>query len=87
MAPVPTIIGANDRHLGLGTAQTKDALFAIFGVHAAEARKLYDPRGDQTFDELKQQVLVDGMMVEPARYFANEMARAGNSVWLTAPPT
>jgi len=82
MAPVPTIIGANDRDLGLGLAQTKDELFAVFGTHASDARKLYDPRGDQTLDELKQQVFADVMMVEPARHFANEMARVGNPVWL-----
>jgi para-nitrobenzyl esterase len=66
----------------LGLAQTKDELFAISGTHASDARKLYDPRGDQTLDELKQQVFADVMMVEPARHFANEMARAGNPVWL-----
>jgi hypothetical protein len=52
------------------------------GTHASDARKLYDPRGDQTLDELKQQVFADVMMVEPARHFANEMARVGNFVWL-----
>ena len=82
MAPVPTIIGANDRDLGLGLAQTKEELFAVFGAHASQARVLYDPRGDQTLDELKQQVFSDGMMVEPARHFADQMTRVGNSVWL-----
>jgi para-nitrobenzyl esterase len=76
------MIGANDRDLGLGVANTKDELFIRFGEHAAEARKLYDPRGDQTLEELKQQVFADGMMVEPVRHFANEMARVGNPVWL-----
>jgi hypothetical protein len=46
----------------LGLAQTKDELFAISGTHASDARKLYDPRGDQTLDELKQQVFADVMM-------------------------
>jgi para-nitrobenzyl esterase len=82
MAPVPTMIGANDRDLGLGSANNKEDLLSSFGAKAAEAHKLYDPKGDQTFEELKQQVFADRTMVEPVRHFANEMARAGNPVWL-----
>nr|WP_174826571.1 carboxylesterase family protein [Rhizobium ruizarguesonis] len=80
-APVPVIIGANDRDLGLGQAATKDDLFALFGKHAAEARSLYDPTGQQTLDELKQQVLADKTLVEPSRYLADEMIRAGQPTW------
>ena len=76
-AMVPVIIGANDRELALGTANSKDGLFAIFGPDAERARSLYDPRGDQTLDELKQQVFADKTLVEPTRHFANEMARCG----------
>ena len=81
-AMVPVMIGANDRDLGIGSAVKKDALFAIFGAYAAEARKLYDPRGDQTLDELKQQVFADRTMTEPVRFFADQVARAGQPVWL-----
>ena len=44
---MPLIIGANDRDLPLGTAETKDELFAQLGSRgrAARARGLYDPRG------------------------------------------
>jgi para-nitrobenzyl esterase len=76
------MIGANDRDFGIGSASSKDALFAIFGAHAPDARKLYDPRGDQTFDELKQQVFADKTMTEPARYLADAIAHAGQPVWL-----
>jgi para-nitrobenzyl esterase len=79
---VPVVVGANDRDLYAATAQNKDEVFAVFGPNAAEARKLYDPRGDQTLDELKQQVFADKTLVEPARHLANEMARAGQPVWL-----
>jgi para-nitrobenzyl esterase len=79
---VPTIIGATDRDLALGVANSKDQLFAIFGTAASAARNIYDPSGDQTLDELKQQVFADRLMAEPARHFANEMARAGQPVWL-----
>jgi para-nitrobenzyl esterase len=81
-AMVPVLIGANDRDLGIGIASSKDELFAIFGANATEARKLYDPLGDQTLDELKQQVFADKIFVEPARHLADEMARAGQPAWL-----
>jgi para-nitrobenzyl esterase len=47
-AMVPVMIGANDRDLGIGSASSKDELFAQFGPYADEARKLYDPLGDET---------------------------------------
>ena len=79
---VPVVIGANDRDLGIGDATSKDHLLAIFGPDAATARKLYDPRDDQTLNELKQQVFADRSMVEPARHLADEIARAGEPAWL-----
>jgi para-nitrobenzyl esterase len=81
-AVVPIIIGANDRDLPIGTASTKYELFGLFGPDAEQARKLYDPLATQTLDELKQQVFADRTLVEPARHFANEMARTGQTVWL-----
>jgi len=82
IAPVATIIGANDRDLGIGSAGSKDELFALFGSNSPEARRLYDPRGDQTLDELKQQVFADRTMSEPMRHFARLMAHSGHPVWL-----
>ena len=81
-AMVPVVIGANDRDLSIGTANSKDDLFAAFGADAAEARKLHDPRGDQTLEELKQQILADKTLVEPARHLADVVARSGQPVWL-----
>jgi para-nitrobenzyl esterase len=40
-AMVPVIIGANDRDLALGSANSKDELFAIFGPGAERARSLF----------------------------------------------
>jgi len=79
---VPTMIGATGRDLAIGTAQDADALFAPFGADAPAARRIYDPRQDEPFAELKQQVLADRIMVEPARHFADMLARAGRPVWL-----
>ena len=66
----------------MGIANSKDDLVKAFGPDAAEARKLYDPRGDQTLEELKQQVLADKTLVEPARHLADTVARSGQPVWL-----
>jgi para-nitrobenzyl esterase len=81
-AQVPVMIGANDRDLALGVAESKDQLFAVFGPDADAARRTYDPRGDQALDELKQQVFADKTMAEPARNLANLMARSGQAVYL-----
>jgi len=81
-AKVPVIVGANNRDLSVGVANSKDELFAIFGASADEARRLYDPNGDQSFEELKQQVFADRTMTEPARHLADLVAKAGQPVWL-----
>jgi para-nitrobenzyl esterase len=77
----PVIVGANNRDLGIGQAATKDDLFTLLGAQAAAARGLYDPTGNETLDELKQQVLADKTLVEPSRHLADEMARAGQPTW------
>jgi para-nitrobenzyl esterase len=80
-AKVPVMIGATDRDLALGSAANKDELFALFGTNAVQARKLYDPQGDQTLDELKQQIYSDRSETEPARHLADEVARGGHPVY------
>ena len=81
-AKVSVMVGANDRDLGVGTAVDKDDVFTLFGRQAEAARKLYDPNGFQTLDELKQQVFADKTLVEPARHLADVLNRAGSAVWL-----
>jgi para-nitrobenzyl esterase len=81
-AQVPVMVGANDRDLAVGVADSKGQLFVNCGAEAAEACRLYDQRGDQTLDELKQQVFADRTLVEPTRHFANDIARSGQPVWL-----
>jgi para-nitrobenzyl esterase len=81
-AKVPVMIGATDRDHAQGSANSKDELFAIFGANAVQARKLYDPQGDQTLDELKQQVFCDKIHIEPARYLADAVAGAGRPAYL-----
>jgi para-nitrobenzyl esterase len=81
-AKVPVIIGANDRDLPVGVAASKDDLFRIFGPHAEEARRLYDPNGSGTLEELKQQVFADRTMTEPARHLAELVTAQGQKAWL-----
>ena len=81
-ARVPVVVGANNRDLPIGVANSKDELFAVFGSYADEARKLYDPDGGNSLDELKQQVFADRTMTEPARHLADLVARSGQPVWL-----
>jgi para-nitrobenzyl esterase len=42
---------------------------------------LYDPKGDETLDELKQQVLADMTLAEPSRPLADETVRTGQPTW------
>lgn len=76
------MVGANSRDLGLGVAESKEALFAPFGDLVAAARVAYDPNGDQTLDELKQDVWADETLVEPARHLADAVAHSGQAVYL-----
>jgi len=78
---VPVIVGANDRDMAVTPAQTKDALFARLGPRAVEARKLYDPTGNATFDDVRQAVCADFGMIEPSRILAEWMADAGQRAY------
>jgi para-nitrobenzyl esterase len=74
---VPVMVGANDYDLAVSAAQTKDALFAMFGALASEARHLYDPKGEATLKDLLQAVMADFRMIEPSRHLAGLTAKAG----------
>jgi para-nitrobenzyl esterase len=80
-AMVPVIVGANNRDLGIGSGESKEKLFALFGPQADQAIALYDASGTLALEELSQQVLADRTLVEPSRHLANELARSGQPVW------
>lgn len=80
-AMAPLLVAADDPDFGLDAVTAKDALFALFGRDADEARKLYDPKGDQGLDALKQLVSADAARDEPARRLAEEAARSGQPTW------
>jgi para-nitrobenzyl esterase len=80
-ARVPVIVGANDDDMAVTPAQTKDALFARLGPRAVEARKLYDPTGNASFDVVRQAVCADFGMIEPSRILAEWMTDAGQRAY------
>ena len=78
---VPIIIGANSFDLGFVQAQSKEQLFAEFGPSAKQAEAAYDPSGQAPLQLIGQVVAADGMMVEPARFVAEEFTRIGLHAW------
>jgi para-nitrobenzyl esterase len=80
-AMVPVIVGANDHDLALSPARTKAALFALFGPLAAEARRLYDPKGEASFNGVHQAISADEAMIEPSRNLAELVARSGQAAY------
>jgi para-nitrobenzyl esterase len=80
-AMVPVICGANNFDLAPSVAETKDAVFAQFGALAAQARELYDPKGDADLKALIQAVYADRTMIEPTRHLAEVMAAAGQPAY------
>ncbi|MFA7416245.1 MAG: carboxylesterase family protein [Rhizobium sp.] len=78
---VPLMLGANSRDLGLGVADTKEALFATFGSEAQAAAAAYDPDGTTALDELKVQVFADMTMMEPTAHLADLAATSGQPTW------
>ncbi|KGB53084.1 Carboxylesterase, type B precursor [Sphingopyxis sp. LC81] len=80
--PLPTIVGADEADLGLNRAPDKDAAFAAFGPHAAQARSAYDPDGTATLADINDMIGRDRTMIEPARLVARTIAAKGKPAWL-----
>lgn len=68
-ANVPLIIGNCSAEIGgpfVTTANSKDALFSLFGENNAEAKAAYDPGGDKEFAEVLTTFNSDWVWGEPA---------------------
>jgi para-nitrobenzyl esterase len=75
---VPLIIGSNSADfVGFISADTKEALFAQFGEHKAEAIAAYDPDGTADLRTLLVMAGTDRVQAEPARFTASVFAAAG----------
>ena len=82
-AVVPVIIGANDRDLAIGSASTKHELFGLFGPDVPTRRASSTTRSAiRRSTSSGSRCSRDRTFVEPARHFANEMSRTGQTVWL-----
>jgi para-nitrobenzyl esterase len=79
-AKVPVLVGANSEDLGFTMAKTMDQLFAPFGKRAAAARAAFDPNHD-SFRQVAGQVARVQAMIEPARFVARHVARAGEPAY------
>jgi para-nitrobenzyl esterase len=79
----PLMIGTNSADfIGFVSADSKDALFAQFGEHAARARAAYDPDGTATLQQVLMMVGIDRAQAEPARFTANAFAAKGVPTYL-----
>jgi para-nitrobenzyl esterase len=80
-ARVPLIIGANSFDLGFNPAKSIDEALAPFGADADKARAAYDPSGSKDLYAIAWNVMADRLMVEPARFTAQEFFKHGVPVY------
>ena len=81
-ARIPVMIGTTSGDLGVPTGQTKDELFAQFGASAQAARQAFDPNGTRSADEVREEITRDRLLLEPARFVAQAVAKTGKPAWL-----
>jgi|APTNR8051073442_1049403.scaffolds.fasta_scaffold00055_52 para-nitrobenzyl esterase len=70
---VPIIIGNTSAEIGgpfVSSVTTKEALFALFGEHEAEAKAAFDPEGTKEFSEIQNRFNTDWVWGEPSRMTA-----------------
>lgn len=72
-ARVPLLIGNSSAEIGgpfVTTANSKEALFSLFGENEAEAKAAFDPDGTKQFAEVLTKFNTDWVWGEPARMTA-----------------
>ena len=80
-ARVPVMIGANTAEIGDLKAGSLPALWKSFGPDSAAARRIYDPAGRRTLEEVSAAAGSDQWMVEPARAIARLLSARGQRVY------
>ena len=80
-ARVPVMIGANTDEISNLTATSFAALWRRFGEDAPAARRLYDPEGRRTIQEVCATAGGDQWAVEPARAIARLLSARGQRVY------
>ncbi len=79
---IPMMVGSTSADIGFFTEKSKEALFAAFGPQAAAVRAAYDPAGTAALSAVGPEVARDRLMVEPARFVAQQTQRAGQPAFL-----
>ena len=80
-ARVPVLIGANSADIGFLRVKSLEELFARFGADAAVARRIYDPDGQRTLQQVSGEAGGDQWMIEPARAIARALSGRGQRVY------
>lgn len=84
-AKAPLMIGSNSAEIGgsfVNTADSKEALFALFGALQADAKTAYDPDGRKEFAEVITKFNTDWVWSEPARMTARAFLTKGVPVYV-----
>ncbi|WP_321477544.1 carboxylesterase family protein [uncultured Paludibaculum sp.] len=78
---IPIMVGATSADIGFPRGRTMEELFAPFGADGAKAKAAYDPDGTGKVIEVGVAMAADQMMVEPARYTARSLVKAGQPAY------
>lgn len=81
---VPIMIGSNSAEVPAGfvNANSKEALFSLFGNMKDEAKNVFSPDTARTFAEILTMVNTDKVWAEPARFTANAVTKKGNKAYI-----
>jgi len=82
---VPLIIGSCSAEIGgnfVNSANSKEALFALFDNLEEDAKAAYDPEGNKEFAEVVTLFNTDWVWAEPARFAARILAASGVPVYI-----
>jgi para-nitrobenzyl esterase len=78
---IPVIIGANSRDIGFSFARNMSEVMAPFGADQDKAAAAYNPSNSTDVRAVGTTVAADRMMVEPARFIAQQVAASGQTAY------
>ena len=78
---IPVMIGANSRDIGFSFAKTMQEVVAPFGADQDRALAVYNPEKSTDPRVVGTRVAADRMMIEPARFIAQEVAASGQPAY------
>ncbi len=81
VAKVPMIVGANSADFGYSMAKTVDEALAPYGAALDAAKLAYDPGSSGDARAVGSRVMMDQMMVEPARFVARALSSGGQATY------